>query len=584
MHLGRLGRWLSFAAALAMATPQTWAGPGDWAEGLDDEDDGATRDFYNRGAGLAWRNANGDWIDADGTPQGDAAFAMADVADTDELRFITWDVTDLVNGWLDGSIPARGFFIRAVGGGGPIDIASREVETAAEHPQLEVDGAVLSAVADTYLEPSTYQAQGQNTRLRISGDQSTLVRFDLSGLSGPVSTATLRLWTTKQYGGGAMVGVFAAAPGRLGPAPVAAAGLAEAYPMDEGIGSHPDVVFHDNFEDPNWEAGWTSAGGQYGIADPATPEFGFTSLSGKALVATVPEGGNTALNLRYDFAAETGSEPEAIYMRYYLRLGSTWNQSVDGGKLPGISGTYGVAGWGGRKSDGTNGWSARGLFKRSVQNPGNPLAGHTPVGSYVYHADMEGNYGDNFVWVDAWADEGYGGVLDIDRWYCMETYVQLNTLGVNDGVIRGWVDGRLAYEKTDLRFRDVDSLKIERIWMNIYHGGTAASPYDQHAFIDHVVVAHSYIGPAPGFGVTTDPTPEPGPDAAPDAAPDAGAPTPDASASGDAAPPTSTPDLGSAQNPGDDNGCSSSPAAPGPLGLLMVMMLTWALSRKHRHS
>ena len=26
-----------------------------WAEGLDDEDDGATRDFYNRAAGLPWR-------------------------------------------------------------------------------------------------------------------------------------------------------------------------------------------------------------------------------------------------------------------------------------------------------------------------------------------------------------------------------------------------------------------------------------------------------------------------------------------------------------------------------------------------
>ena len=55
-------------------------------------------------------------------------------------------------------------------------------------------------------------------------------------------------------------------------------------------------------------------------------------------------------------------------------------------------------------------------------------------------------------------------------------------------------DGRLAFEKTDIRFRDVDKLKIEQIWMNVYHGGTKPSPYDQHLFIDNVVIAKKYIG------------------------------------------------------------------------------------------
>jgi len=57
------------------------------------------------------------------------------------------------------------------------------------------------------------------------------------------------------------------------------------------------------------------------------------------------------------------------------------------------------------------------------------------------------------------------------------------------------VDGRLAYEKTDIRFRDVDTLKIEQIWMNVYHGGTTPSPRDQHLYVDSVVVAKKYIGP-----------------------------------------------------------------------------------------
>ena len=36
--------------------------------------------------------------------------------------------------------------------------------------------------------------------------------------------------------------------------------------------------------------------------------------------------------------------------------------------------------------------------------------------------------------------------------------------------------------------------------MNIYHGGSDPSPYDQHAIIDNVVIARSYIGPMAGGG------------------------------------------------------------------------------------
>ena len=49
------------------------------------------------------------------------------------------------------------------------------------------------------------------------------------------------------------------------------------------------------------------------------------------------------------------------------------NMDVATPDLPGISGTYGIAGWGGRKSDGTDGWSARGAFSQTIP-AGNPLA------------------------------------------------------------------------------------------------------------------------------------------------------------------------------------------------------------------
>ncbi|MCA9195762.1 MAG: hypothetical protein KDB03_28530 [Planctomycetales bacterium] len=101
------------------------------------------------------------------------------------------------------------------------------------------------------------------------------------------------------------------------------------------------------------------------------------------------------------------------------------------------------AGWGGRKVDGTDGWSARGLFKGQKN-------GRTPIGFYCYHADMRGKYGDNWVW----EDNGFTG-LENNRWYSVEQHVRLNTPGKNDGVLRAWVDDKLVLNQANssgLRF------------------------------------------------------------------------------------------------------------------------------------
>ena len=71
---------------------------------------------------------------------------------------------------------------------------------------------------------------------------------------------------------------------------------------------------------------------------------------------------------------------------------------------------------------------------------------------------------------------------------------------------------------------DVSPHKIEEIWINSYHGGTDVSPYDQHMYIDNVVIARSYIGP---WSASVLPDPDGGPpdSGGPDSGgPDSGAP------------------------------------------------------------
>ena len=119
-----------------------------------------------------------------------------------------------------------------------------------------------------------------------------------------------------------------------------------------------------------------------------------------------------------------------------------------------------------------------------------PLHGLTQMGTYAYHADMQSTYGDIWQWP--------GALLQRNRWYCIEQHLRLNKPGLNDGLLQVWVDGKLVMDKANIRLRNTPNLRIETVWLNVYHGGSEVSPQDQHLYIDNVVVARSYIGPLGG--------------------------------------------------------------------------------------
>lgn len=243
-----------------------------------------------------------------------------------------------------------------------------------------------------------------------------------------------------------------------------------------------DILFATGFEDESWRDHLKGGNRETVTIVKSDPKRKFQSLSGKALSIRTPKGAHYGASIEFPFKKVKGGEPSEVYFRYYLRFGDDWNPT-GGGKLPGIGGTYGKVGWGGRPSDGTNGWSARGLFKASKD-------GKTPIGFYCYHADMRGKYGENWVW-----DRDKLGFLENNRWYCIEQFARLNTPGKKDGVLRGWIDGKLAFEKTDVRMRKTPKLKIENIWINLYHGGGSPASSENHLFIDEIVISKKPIGP-----------------------------------------------------------------------------------------
>lgn len=478
--------WLSTAVALPDSFVPT------------DDSVGPTCAYYLGMGNLPWGRPGGDWADAADQPYGSRPFDAKPVPPGSGRQVVEFDVTAIVRGWLAGRHRNAGLLLRSLtAGNGIVALHSREAADPTLHPSLKLEWADgtssrLAPSADTHLDCSSLTSLGAQRQLLVGAQLSTLLVFPTpSKPEASLARAVLNVVSDQQYGSGATVGVFRAdLPYARRPAPIEW-GIARAYPLDLHLSEHPAVLKATGFEGRFWFTDWLGVGWLRSAAQTLQqdPERKFESLSGQALRVTLKRGANLGLDLSYYFKAETGQEPEEIYFRYYLRFANDWNPSLDGGKLPGLAGTYGQAGWGMRKTDGYNGWSLRGEF--AARPAGAPsVAGLTTIGSYAYHADIEDAAGESWPW-----GEGPAAVLQNNRWYCIEQYVRLNTPGQKDGVLRAWVDGRRVLQKSGIRFRHLRELKIERVWLNVYHGGIAPAPHDMSLYIDNLVIARQYIGP-----------------------------------------------------------------------------------------
>lgn len=119
-------------------------------------------------------------------------------------------------------------------------------------------------------------------------------------------------------------------------------GLAAGYPEDRGIERNPEVIFATGFDESGeWKSRWAKSpfGNMDKVSDDPLLHFDFKV---PRFVLTLKREAIWALRLR-----DHGGEPDELYFRYYLRLADDWDPSIADGKLPGMAGTYGKAGWGG---------------------------------------------------------------------------------------------------------------------------------------------------------------------------------------------------------------------------------------------
>ena len=256
---------------------------------------------------------------------------------------------------------------------------------------------------------------------------------------------------------------------------------------------------------------------------------------------------------------EAGLAPDNLYFRYYLKLGENFDPSLcssdgssgDGGKFPGLADTRAYpeeqCGNGGNPSDGLNCWSARSLFKSCTWACESTPSASIRYGTYAYYPNQDGATGDNLVWdgdvnrqsgptcsisnsqaencpaqniipcsssPDVVGTCGIEDVGDLEngRWYAIEMQVRMNTVSQEDGIMRGWVDGDLAYEKTNMVWRlpGHDNLHVRLVWLNVFFGGSLVGPCmsgGTEIFMDQMVVSTQPIGVIGAF----EPNVAPGP-------------------------------------------------------------------------
>lgn len=218
---------------------------------------------------------------------------------------------------------------------------------------------------------------------------------------------------------------------------------------------------------------------------------------GNGVASVIPRGRHWGSTGHWNLAANGHAGAEELYWRYWLRFPDGFRVDAPArGKLPGPAGLYTYNCLGGRPSTPSAPcWSARMLFSPLNPGEGTPkrsvdVDAVTRIGSYVYHLDGPSNRGDVLLWdVDV-------ATLDHGSWYCVEGRIDLNTPGERDGVLQGWVDGKAAYSRSDLRFRrsGEPNIDVKSFWFDVYYGGSQTSPVANQIHFDSLVVDDQRIG------------------------------------------------------------------------------------------
>jgi len=220
-----------------------------------------------------------------------------------------------------------------------------------------------------------------------------------------------------------------------------------------------NFVFENNFNDNHsgnyleseFIEDWNLPGGNKPFGNLEI--FNDDALHQKVMRAYFPTGTLNASEIHgFTWYSYLTSKLNEIYFSYDVRFkpGFQW---VLGGKIPGLVG--------GSVTSGQLPTFNSGFSTRLVWKSGGTLL------FYVYHHDQKDIYGDIY--------DFNGFRFETGRWYNLTMRIVLNTVSNGsayaDGILEGYIDGTLMFQKTGFRFRLNENIKIERMYICSFFGG-----------------------------------------------------------------------------------------------------------------
>lgn len=481
---------------------------------------GPTREKWNVALGLRWRRGTlGDWLDASQRPNGAVPYATEAIPAAGRYSL---NVTNLVARWL-GNGQNKGAYLRSTGTAYPFDWAGRLHATIEARPMLVVTtstGTVrIPARANASWHISTAYSFNTSAKFRTNPEGPAIVHFDLRTVTGSLVSAELELSCVGWQRNGNLEVLEADPPTFLIPDAVAqpALGIAAETANWAALAAHPDVITATDFNSASVPSGFTppaerilnaATGTTYARATIAQGAFESADVRRDVARGTGPQGrpnvvyeelfGQYWIYFEDDFGtvADTAIKIPAMGAQFgYWNDVGYWQQTTGNGGYPGT----GLKVWNAAKSK----WEYQGHSVRiltGVRPPdGSNYDGLFGVGFYPYNLDQVGPFPAGEAWPNI--------VLRRGRWYCIDIRVKQNTMSGSqdangnyatanpDGVMEAWVNGHPAYSKKTFRWRRHAEFGVQGMWIDVYHGGTIASPSTMHYRVDRVSIARRYIGP-----------------------------------------------------------------------------------------
>lgn len=296
------------------------------------------------------------------------------------------------------------------------------------------------------------------------------------------------------------------------PYPVLATAATQADARALGVLERPGtIIFSDGFESDEafksaFEVGGLKEGRAKVVTDAALVHTGKGSLQ---LTATANDGKESGSGPQYWFAGARGVGKDKsadgydrVYMRYYIRFASDYDQgnlNHTGGGMSGVAGSNKWSGMGGAgiRPKGDDNFSSR-------VEPWRDWGRLTPPGfmfCYAYWMDMKIDK-DGHYWGNMMQPKDDTRIMpERGRWYCIEQMISVNTIkdgpdgkvAQSDGELAVWIDGKLYLHYTGFRWRSSDAVRIKRASLQVY---VHQSRQDNTVWYDDLVISTGYIGPA----------------------------------------------------------------------------------------